>query len=403
MKIIQSKNWNYNGQSWFFDEPNPHFQINEYNQNDERLDYNYCTIFASMNTILTNTWYKFTQNDIVQACKQARQEWVVQPNWATAPDAMRFVEKYVNKNFNLNIVAFRFDIYKDEVYEEFLKALNNWRAFSQFYKSSSESYEDINDDWIAKKKDYEKWEIWHMTNLVMLDWEIKSVNNYKWERKYNIFTWKYFKKLLENHFMYPVAYTFLDASQIWMRDINKIVIHHTAINSDVDKERSLEIINDSAYEKLHKYKNSLWYYIAYHYVVFSDWSVEKTRPEDEVWYHAWDLSVNKESIGIALNWNFENEKPTDEQLQKVSNLIENIKDKYWDIWVVPHRNIKSTACPWNNMSINLLNLNKNNMTVEEKNINAIKKFNSAMWNNIDDEWLKNFLSQTNEYIRNNLE
>ena len=118
----------------------------------------------------------------------------------------------------------------------------------------------------------------------------------------------------------------------------EIIIHHTASNRD---NTTLKDIENWHKARWFGFVSSLGYHIGYHFVIFSNGEIVQTRRENEVGAHA---VPNEGRIGIALTGNFEEEKPTDEQLKSLNGLIERLKKDY-KIEVKGHREVSKTLCP----------------------------------------------------------
>jgi N-acetyl-anhydromuramyl-L-alanine amidase AmpD len=116
-----------------------------------------------------------------------------------------------------------------------------------------------------------------------------------------------------------------------------IVVHHTASTA---KE---------TVEQIHNFhvNNNGWAGIGYHFYIRKDGIIYRGRPEKYVGAHC--ENYNSVSIGICLEGNFEIEQPTNEQLQSLSELIHNLKQKYGNVQVVGHRDLNATACPGKNL------------------------------------------------------
>ena len=132
---------------------------------------------------------------------------------------------------------------------------------------------------------------------------------------------------------------------------NEIVIHHSLTPRDLDGQKSINSFNNSHHNRLHKIKNSLGYYIAYHYVIDGSGSIWNTREEQSTGYHCGDLSRNKKSIGICLTGNFDEEQPLNEQLEALKKIVNSIKKRHNITSIVGHRDIVSTkSCPGANLT-----------------------------------------------------
>lgn len=132
-----------------------------------------------------------------------------------------------------------------------------------------------------------------------------------------------------------------------MRKINYIVIHHTAVNQP-DMKKLLSSINASHKKKwLHKSPNSLWYYIAYHYIIWVNWELKQTRADADIWYHASNLAINNSSLWIVLSGDFDRNKPSDRQILAASQLVSHLRTKYWQhIKITYHNMYAKKTCPW---------------------------------------------------------
>lgn len=136
-----------------------------------------------------------------------------------------------------------------------------------------------------------------------------------------------------------------------------VIIHHTAWNW-----------TNESYNRQHKVKyydaypqnaQQIWRinwnitefpYIAYHFIIQKDGSYKQNRDITQIWYHCGDYNMNCQSVAYSLNWNFENEEPTTEQLNTLKKLLKEHKEKVGKNLIVKgHRDIKATACPWKNL------------------------------------------------------
>lgn len=132
----------------------------------------------------------------------------------------------------------------------------------------------------------------------------------------------------------------------------KLVYHHTAI-----KNISPEDIN-----KLHKNKG--WKGIGYHYYIRKDGTIYKGREDDAEGSHV--KGYNKESIGICVEGNFEEEYLSDEQIEALKELSLYICLKYNIKDILPHKELGKTLCPGKNFPLEEI---KNDIIKEIKKIN----------------------------------
>lgn len=130
----------------------------------------------------------------------------------------------------------------------------------------------------------------------------------------------------------------------WVNGLNMnnkpkiIIFHHTAI-----KKISAEEI-----DKLHRNKG--WEGIGYHYFITKDGTIYVGRPEKAEGAHT--IGKNKESIGICVEGNLEEEEMTLNQIASAENLAEYLCLKYDIEDILQHKDFANTLCPGKNFAIN---------------------------------------------------
>ncbi|MCT4616812.1 MAG: peptidoglycan recognition protein family protein [Candidatus Gracilibacteria bacterium] len=135
-----------------------------------------------------------------------------------------------------------------------------------------------------------------------------------------------------------------------MRKIKNIVIHHSVTPRELNIETALNSFDNTHKIRLtDKYKqtNSGTKYenIAYHYVIGENGEVVNTRLDEKVGYHASNLSINNESLGICLCGNFDKQTPSIEQYKALRNLIKSLQEKYGKLNIYPHNKFANKTCP----------------------------------------------------------
>lgn len=102
-----------------------------------------------------------------------------------------------------------------------------------------------------------------------------------------------------------------------------------------------------------EFVSTLGYNIGYHWVIGNNW-IKQTRLDNEDGAHC--LGHNEDSIGICFTGNFENEIPTQYQLDEAKKLIVELCIKYGlrDSNVYLHRELSRTLCPGKNITKNML-------------------------------------------------
>lgn len=113
--------------------------------------------------------------------------------------------------------------------------------------------------------------------------------------------------------------------------INEIIIHHSA-----GENTSVEDI-----DRMHNENG--WGGIGYNFYIRSDGTIYKGREIQYAGAHC--IGKNDSSIGICLEGNFENHKPSNEQLSSLLSLTVNLSKEYNVSKVSPHRDNYATVCP----------------------------------------------------------
>ena len=125
-----------------------------------------------------------------------------------------------------------------------------------------------------------------------------------------------------------------------------IVIHHTGNSSDDD-------LSAADIHAIHQAQG--WSGIGYHFVIRKDGTVEVGRPLDYLGAHAY--GENNHTIGIHVCGNFELVSPTDAQIESLAKLIADLTEIYslqnTSDYVVGHRDLMPTACPGQNLYMEL--------------------------------------------------
>lgn len=134
------------------------------------------------------------------------------------------------------------------------------------------------------------------------------------------------------------------------KKMDTIVIHHDAM------------IIPAAYNTLARLKqeaqlhiNKGWNHISYHFSIDNVGDIYQCSPETEVGYHCGNLTINKKSLAIKLDGNFEVQKPTAKQIASLQKLLVYLTSQRPDLpkivraSVKGHRDIKATACPGRNL------------------------------------------------------
>jgi N-acetyl-anhydromuramyl-L-alanine amidase AmpD len=114
-----------------------------------------------------------------------------------------------------------------------------------------------------------------------------------------------------------------------VRAIRKIVVHHTGVDTTLEKLRASAIRRG--------YSD-----IPYHFVITADGAVHATRPLERMGAHC--KGHNADSVGVALMGNLDRVPPTEAQVASLARLLADLRREY-PVPVVGHGDLRPTACP----------------------------------------------------------
>lgn len=136
------------------------------------------------------------------------------------------------------------------------------------------------------------------------------------------------------------------------KKISLIIIHH---DGELRPERYNSLDRYIKEAKYHITQKPTWNHISYHFCIDNTGEVFQCLPLTEVGYHAGNLIINRKSIAIKFDGNFETQKPTPKQIAAYKELIKYLCTERPDLPLVVkssirgHRDIKATACPGKNL------------------------------------------------------
>lgn len=138
-----------------------------------------------------------------------------------------------------------------------------------------------------------------------------------------------------------------------MKNPNFIVIHHTAVSRFKNKDQF--IANNRYHQAQWQFKSSLGYYLGYNYEISAKGKIRKAREEGEETAAVYQNNMNDgRAIHIALDGNFDIEKPTPNQIYALRDLIKKIIEKYPIKDIFFHRDFAPKSCPGQNMDLNFI-------------------------------------------------
>lgn len=119
---------------------------------------------------------------------------------------------------------------------------------------------------------------------------------------------------------------------------NAIIIHHVGVP---DGDTSAEAIHSA-------HLSNGWAGIGYHYVIRQDGTIERGRPLVTVGAHAYMNNIY--TVGVCLSGNFEDEYPTDAQIDSLVELLASLCRIYHlapsEYTIMGHMDVNSdTLCP----------------------------------------------------------
>lgn len=112
---------------------------------------------------------------------------------------------------------------------------------------------------------------------------------------------------------------------------NRIITHHAAGMTSTNN------VHD-----YHKNTNG-WAGIGYHYFIDTDGTINEGRPLTAIGAHT--EGHNYDSIGICLNGNFEESKPSENQYTSLNWLVNKLNGQFGTLSLHVHKDFNSTLCP----------------------------------------------------------
>lgn len=136
-----------------------------------------------------------------------------------------------------------------------------------------------------------------------------------------------------------------------------LIVHHTVTPLKQDPDVAEKLINAS-HKKRHFNLSQRGYHIGYHFIIYHTGEVRRYRNDSEHGNHCREQGMNFKSLGIALQGNFSEDHPTEEQINSLKKLIDELQPMYGiqDENIKPHRFYKATQCYGLNLPDNPLEL-----------------------------------------------
>jgi len=142
--------------------------------------------------------------------------------------------------------------------------------------------------------------------------------------------------------------------------ITKLVVHHEGVKTPWVYDTVKRIQNDAAF---HVSKG--WGHLSYHYMMDNVGDIYKCLPETEIGYHAGNLVVNRSSIAICIQGNYQEQTLNNLQKRSLDRFCTYMFQNRPDLPKLIRKGLKNhqevrrggTACPGKN-AIPFVNLLK---------------------------------------------
>ena len=133
------------------------------------------------------------------------------------------------------------------------------------------------------------------------------------------------------------------------------MIHHTAVSYEKNSDQF--IANNNYHKSMWEFKSSLGYYLGYNYEIAKNGKVYKAREEGEKTAACYQADMNSgRCIHIALDGNFDTEKPFPAQIYALRDLMRDIvkRNNIKKENITFHRNYANKSCPGNNVEMGFI-------------------------------------------------
>lgn len=167
-------------------------------------------------------------------------------------------------------------------------------------------------------------------------------------------------------------------------EIKRIVVHHTATDPKTNTDILFEAINKNHAQRRHRWwVQKTWQQMMYHRLIWTRWRVYWNKDFNEI--GRWSRNNNVWTIHIALQWNFNEQKPTDRQYTVLSSIIWTLRLRYWDIPVYWHWQLEweATACPGRLFDYDRIQNKILSIQSDEKKVEKTQQDRIIQWNTVE--------------------
>lgn len=275
-----------------------------------------CTIVWRINQICRLYQQKPTQSMMLEyidwATKEMNPRYVIGKWWLT-----RFGANSARKKWNIDNptknVSFVTGIVWDEIFWE---AYNKNYMIGLTYKWNAAYNQDFSKDWVLDWKDFKPDSYWHTNNAIQcraVSWSVWIFDNYDSRLKFNKYSIKHMKELVDNGVFYPTYYLMIPTEILenTPEEIKKKKMNDKALNS------ALYILS-SAYDSCTDAQ-------AQKAMATAAWEIRKSLGVEKDLADMLTKSRQALSYCLSYLWNFVD----DVDLQKdISELARKIRIKY---------------------------------------------------------------------------
>jgi hypothetical protein len=134
-----------------------------------------------------------------------------------------------------------------------------------------------------------------------------------------------------------------------------IIIHHTAVSYSLNHDQF--IANNNYHKNLWNFKSSLGFYLGYNYEISREGYGRQARAYGEPTAACYQNGMNDgRCVHIALDGNFDIEKPTDKQIYKLRDILLLLVKRYpiKKDCIYFHRQFAAKSCPGKNMDLSFI-------------------------------------------------
>jgi len=134
-----------------------------------------------------------------------------------------------------------------------------------------------------------------------------------------------------------------------------IMIHHTATSYKFNPDQFAA--NNLYHKNKWNFKSSLGFYLGYNYEISSNGYRRQARNDGETTAACYQNGMNDgRAVHIALDGNFDLEKPTDLEIYALRDLLKLLNQRYNILsnQIYFHKQFSQTVCPGKNMDLKFI-------------------------------------------------